>query len=165
MSKSFYYFIVVSLLFFTKGLSQEIDNSIKNEMVKFLYEKKELSDKDLNYLLQNSQNKNVVLVWFEEKKIETTDTGLKVFLFGTSTEHSKEYVMLSRGNNEKLFFGVDMNDELKQNSFFNFIRFYGLDKIMFFYKKIFSEIILKVYDHNLSIYNLKNFKFIEVYKK
>lgn len=164
MLKKCFYFFILSLIFKSNLYSQNNDNWIKNDIVKFLYDKKEISEKDLVFLVKNSENKLNILLFFQELKLNCDSLDLRIFKFGTSTEHSKEYLLLLKGRNEKLFLGEDFKNELEQNAFYNFIKFYNPEVIFNLYEKIYCEIICEIYKHNNDIIEKKTTKFIEVYK-
>jgi|SRR5690554_5207059 len=158
----YYIFILLGLLLNINSLySQDVKASIKNEMVKFLYFKKELPDEILTYLWKNAKDKNVAVFWYKE--INLCNTNLKAFRFGTSREHSKEFIMLIKGDYEKLFLGVNMEEELKQNLFYNFIRFYDDKNVVCFYE-VYNKEIMEIYKHNNFVSKLNYIEFIEIYK-
>lgn len=160
----YYIFILLGLLLKTNLLysqNQDIKASLKNEMIEFLYLKKEISDEHLSSILKNIKNKDIVVFWYKE--ISLCDTNIKAFRFGTYTEHSKEFIMLIKEDYEKLFLGVDMKDELKQNLFYNFIRFYDEKNVVCFYE-IYNKEIIEIYKHNNFVSKLNYTDFIEIYK-
>ena len=164
MHNKYLYLFILSFTLKFNIYSQKNDNSTRNDIIKFLYEKKEISDKDLAFLLNNNKNELNILVHIQELNLNCDNLGLSIFKFGIASEHSKEYLLLLKGKNEKLFLGVDFKNELEQNSFFNFIKFYKPEVMITLYQKIFCDIIVKLYKHNNDIANEKTIKLIEVYK-
>lgn len=140
--------ILICFLFkLQKTYSQTIDNFIKNEMVTFLYINKEYNDKDIAFLKENSQNKNQILFWVKEIK-NNCETDMRIFKFGTSTEHTKTYILLLKNSNEKLFLGTDFQKELDENLFYQFIKFYKEQTIACTYSNIYYKEILPIYESN-----------------
>lgn len=145
--------IVLSFFIFVNiftSYSQELPKHIKNKMINFLFEENQYNEGDLKDLLYDiSKNKNVVF-WYKEAHLNC-ENDLKVFYFGTSTEHTKSYALLLKLNGENLILGKDIIEDNLSNKIFNFIQFYNTKDILCFYKNIYPAIVENIYELNSKI--------------
>jgi len=130
--------------------SQNIDISLKNRMVQFLYEQKEFNDFDIRFLKENKGNKNVILFWVDEIDFNCIKE-FKVFKFGTSKEHSQIFLMIVKNKDEIIVLGNDLKKEMKEQCFFDFLKFYEDNEIICVYKSLVFTELLEVYQHNINV--------------
>ncbi|MDM1044463.1 hypothetical protein HX004_13780 [Myroides sp. 1354] len=130
--------------------SQNIDVSLKNRMIQFLYEQRELNDFDVRFLKENKDNKNVILFWADEVDFNCIEQ-FKVFKFGTSKEHSQIFLMIVKNKNEIIVLGKDLKNEMREQYFFDFFKFYEDNKIICLYKSLLFTELFEVYQHNINV--------------
>ena len=85
MHNKYLYLFILSFTLKFNIYSQKNDNSTRNDINKFLYEKKEISDKDLAFLLKNNKND---LKQQLENMITTKDS--LVFNFAVDESETKD---------------------------------------------------------------------------
>lgn len=154
--------LAVFMLSSMDSYSQSVDSKIKNTMVEFLYKHGQYDDSDIKFLAENTTNKNSILFWLDEIP-NSCDVNLRVFKFGTSKEHSKEFLMLVKNENEILFLGNEKKKELEENLFYNFVRFYNTEVLLCFLTGIYKKEVIPVYQHNFDVIKNNYINFPQVF--
>lgn len=147
--------LLIVLLFNLQFIhSQELPNNIKNKMVEFLISEKQYQNDDIPSLLEDTKTDKGILFYNIPKEV-SCKMGIRVFYFGSSASHTKNYILLLKETGEYLFLGSDLKQESQNNSIYNFVHFYDEKSILCFYNNIFPLILKEVYLQNSQIPNIK----------
>lgn len=158
LKKSIICMILAFLTNVTYG--QQVDNDLKNTLVTYMYDRGEFNDSDIAILMNNSQS---ILFWLDEVSVECNQS-LKCFVFGSSAEHSKKFLVLVKNNDERLILGNDLQKELAENQFYDFVKFHNTKEIICLYNTVLAKELFEIYQHNNEVTQLNLIEFPEVFK-